>query len=163
MAKPFERLFRIINVSNIENMKKILCTIFLLAGLLMPSLVSGQADVIESNCKGFFQKPFLATNRPYRALVTGDEVAEFRTTLFSGTTYRIAAGNVDDDKRFVIFSVYDSNRNLLFTNSEYNNAPYWDFTVDGYMDCIVEARLDESVAQSGFVILMTGIKFNDLN
>lgn len=129
----------------------------------MPNMVNGQADVIESNCKACFQKPFLATNRPYRALITGDEVAEFRTTLFSGTTYRIAAGNVESDKKYVIFSVYDTDRNLLFTNSEYDNAPYWDFSVDGYMDCIVEARLDESKAQSGFVILMTGIKLNELN
>ncbi|MCQ2237273.1 MAG: hypothetical protein MJZ18_09810 [Bacteroidales bacterium] len=142
--------------------KSFVVVIMVLLGLFVPSMANGQADAIESNCKGYFQKPFLATNRPYRALVTGDEVAEFRATLFSGTTYRIVAGNVDPDKRYVIFSVYDNERNLLFTNSEYDNAPYWDFAVDGYMDCIVEARLDESVTHSGFVILMTGIKLNDM-
>ncbi|MDO4461928.1 MAG: hypothetical protein Q4C30_05445 [Bacteroidia bacterium] len=142
--------------------KGLVIILMVLAGLLIPGMVNGQADAIEANCKGYFQKPFLATNRPYRALVTGDEVAEFRATLFSGTTYRVAAGSTDPEKRYVIFSVYDSERNLLFTNSEYDNAPYWDFAVDGYMDCIIEARLDESVTSSGFVILMTGIKLNDM-
>ncbi|MCQ2202253.1 MAG: hypothetical protein MJZ27_09220 [Bacteroidales bacterium] len=141
--------------------KHIIASIMIVLGTLVPNMVNGQAEAVESNCRGYFQKPFLVTNRPYRALLTGDEVAEFRATLFSGTTYRIAAGNVDESKRQVIFSVYDNDRNLLFTNSEYDNAPYWDFSVDGYMDCIVEARLDESQATSGFVIMMTGIKLNN--
>ena len=88
-------------------------------------------------------------------------MAEFRATLFSGTTYRIAVGNAD--KNNVIFSVYDIDHNLLFSSRDFGNAPYWDFSVDGYMDCIVEAKLDNTITSSGFAIVMTGFKLNDDN
>ena len=126
---------------------------------LTPLRVNSQAEAIENSCKACFESPFIITSRPFRSLLTGDEVAEFHTTLFSGTTYRIAVGN--GEKSNVIFSVYDDDRNLLFTSKDYDNSPYWDFTVDGYMDCIVEARLDNTKASSGFAIIMPGFKLTE--
>ena len=78
--------------------------------ILLPSNVNSQAESIENSCKAYFNHPYIVTGRPYKALLTGDEVAEFRATLFSGTTYRIAVGNAD--KNNVIFSVYDIDHNL---------------------------------------------------
>ncbi len=126
--------------------------------LCIPTYVCSQPEAIEANCKSVFEYPFVMTSKPFRALLTGDEVAEFKATLFSNTTYRIAVGSKENNQ--IIFSVYDSNRNLLFTNKDYDNARYWDFDIDGYMDCIIEARLDPELAQSGFAIVMTGIKVN---
>ena len=117
---------------------------------LTPLRVNSQAEAIENSCKACFESPFIITSRPFRSLLT---------TLFSGTTYRIAVGN--GEKSNVIFSVYDDDRNLLFTSKDYDNSPYWDFTVDGYMDCIVEARLDNTKASSGFAIIMTGFKLTE--
>jgi hypothetical protein len=74
----------------------------------------------------------------YRALLQGDEVAEFGLTLFGGTTYRVAACSGDSDGALV-FSVYDKERNLLFTNKEHGNAPYWDLAVANTLDVTVEA------------------------
>lgn len=129
------------------------------AAIAVPTQVNSQAEAIENSCKACFESPFIITGRPFRSLLTGDEVAEFHTTLFSGTTYRIAVGN--GEKSNVIFSVYDDDHNLLFTSKDYDNAPYWDFTADGYMDCIVEARLDNTKASSGFAIVMTGFKLTE--
>lgn len=140
-------------------LKKLLKTLFVAGLLAMPINMNSQADVIEANCKANFEYPFIVTGRPFKALLTGDEVAEFKATLFSGTTYRISTGSQDNN--YIIFSVYDSEHNLLFTNKDYNNASYWDFDIEGYLDCIVEARLDENIATSGFAILMTGIKLNE--
>lgn len=126
---------------------------------LMPLTGNSQAESIVNSCKAYFQHPYIVTGQPFRALLTGDEVAEFRATLFSGTTYRIAVGNAEHAN--VIFSVYDVDRNLLFTSRDFDNAPYWDFSVDGFMDCIVEAKLDNTTATSGFAIVMTGFKLND--
>lgn len=126
---------------------------------MVPGQVNSQAEAIENSCKACFDNSFIITGRPFRSLLTGDEVAEFHTTLFSGTTYRIAVGN--GEKSNVIFSVYDDDRNLLYTSKDYDNASYWDFSVDGYMDCIVEARLDNTKTTSGFAILMTGFKLNE--
>lgn len=139
--------------------KNLVATLAIAAGILMPTAGNGQADVIEASCKKCFDSPYVITGRPFKALLTGDEIAEFNATLFSGTTYRIAAGSTG--KNYIIFNVYDSERNLLFSNSDYENAAYWDFTVDGYLDCIIEAKLDNSIATSGFAILMTGFKLND--
>ena len=129
--------------------------------ILLPSDVNSQAESIENSCKAYFNHPYIVTGRPYKALLTGDEVAEFRATLFSGTTYRIAVGNADQNN--VIFSVYDIDHNLLFSSRDFGNAPYWDFSVDGYMDCIVEAKLDNTITSSGLAIVMTGFKLNDDN
>lgn len=139
-------------------LKNVLLLALLAVGLAIPTQVNSQADVIEADCKACFEAPFIVTGRPFRALLTGDEVAEFRATLFSGTTYRIATGPATNN--YVIFSVYDSERNLLFTSKDYDNANYWDFTVDGYLDCIVEAHLDNAITTSGFAIMMTGFKLD---
>lgn len=125
----------------------------------LPLQVNSQAEAVENSCKACFQHPYIISGRPFKSLLTGDEVAEFHTTLFSGTTYRIAVGN--GERSNVIFTVYDTDHNMLFSSKDYGNAPYWDFSVDGYMDCIVEARLDNTVASSGFAIVMTGFKLNE--
>ncbi len=130
-----------------------------LAALCVPQEVNSQAEAIENSCKACFPHPYIISGRPFRSILTGDEIAEFHATLFSGTTYRIAVGN--GEKSNVIFTVYDTNHNMLFSSKDYGNAPYWDFSVDGYMDCIVEAHLDNTVATSGFAIVMTGFKLNE--
>ncbi len=129
------------------------------ACLCVPTYVCSQPEVIEASCKEAFEFPFIITGKPFRALLTGDEVAEFKATMFSETTYRIAVGAKDDGQ--IIFSVYDADHNMLFNSKDYNNANYWDFEVEGYTDCIIEARLDPEKAQSGFAIVMTGIKVNE--
>ncbi len=127
--------------------------------LAIPTQLNSQVEAIEASCKEHFEYPFIVTGKPFRALLTGDEVAEFKATLFSSTTYRIAVGSKVSNH--VIFSIYDTNHTLLFTTEDHDNASYWDFEVDGYLDCIVEARLDNTVASSGFAIVMTGLKLNE--
>ncbi|MCQ2228535.1 MAG: hypothetical protein MJZ13_02170 [Bacteroidales bacterium] len=139
--------------------KNVILSLAVLAGIMIPTEVNSQAEAVEASCKNCFENSFVVTGKPFRALLTGDEVAEFNATLFSGTTYRIAAGSAG--KNYIIFNVYDSERNLLFSNKDYDNAQYWDFSVDGYLDCIVEARLDNTIASSGFAIVMTGFKLNE--
>ncbi len=140
-------------------LKNTLTAIFVALASALPIQMNSQAEAAEDACKAYFKHPYIITGRPFKALLTGDEVAEFHTTLFSGTTYRIAVGNTN--KNYLIFSVYDTDHNLLFTSKDYENAPYWDFAVDGYLDCIVEAKLDESQAASGFAIVMTGFRLNE--
>ncbi len=131
----------------------------MLAAITIPQEVNSQAEAIENSCKTCFPHPYIISGRPFRSILTGDEVAEFHATLFSGTTYRIAVGNAE--KNSVIFTMYDTDHNMLFTSKDYGNAPYWDFTVEGYTDCIVEARLDNTIATSGFAIVMTGFRLSE--
>jgi len=111
-----------------------------------------------SICSKYIKPPFISDGQVYKALVTGDEIAEFHVTFYGGTIYRIsiAAGQSEGN---VIFSLYDKERHLLFTNKDYNNSPYWDFKFTSTIDCIIEAELDPSARSgSGIVNMLIGFR-----
>jgi hypothetical protein len=118
-----------------------------------------QEDALLNSCTHSINTPFIVSGQPFKAFLTGDEVAEFHTTFFAGSTYRIVACSTNNSN--IIFSVYDKKRNLIFTNENVDNASYWDFKVEGAVECIVEARLDNTKATSGIAMLLVGFKGND--
>ncbi|MCL2074073.1 MAG: hypothetical protein FWH18_09135 [Marinilabiliaceae bacterium] len=133
-----------------------LVTIFLL--LLTPLKINSQEDELLSGCLISFRSPFVVTERSFKALLTGNEVAEFRTTFFSGTVYRIVSCGYESE--IVEFSVLDNNRNVLFSSKDHANAEMWDFRMEGSIECIIEAKLIEEKAMSGMVFLLLGFKSN---
>ena len=138
-------------------MKKSLSTLFLIASLiLVPVQLNSQQDVLFNNCLNQLKSPFIASGQAYKALLTGEEVAEFHTTFFEGGLYRVVAGS--QEKGNVFFSIYDNERNLLFSSEDYEGSEYWDFKVEGSVECIIEARLNTSKITSGFALLMIGFK-----
>lgn len=118
---------------------------------------NAQCDDIADICADHLSNAFITDGQFYRALLFGDQVAEFETTLFGASTYRVAACSGDQPGN-LIFRVYDQERNLLFTNAEYSNAPYWDFVLTNTMDCIIEAQLDPNRVESGCAVLVIGFK-----
>ena len=116
-----------------------------------------QCDTIANFCSKNLTSKFISDGQSYRALLLEQEVAEFHTTLFGGTTYRFTACSGLSDGN-LIFSVFDKERNLLFTNSEYKNAPYWDFKITSTIDCIIEAQLNSNNLASGCAVLLIGFK-----
>ncbi|MEI2825889.1 MAG: hypothetical protein V9F04_05395 [Dermatophilaceae bacterium] len=88
----------------------------------------GQCDTIASVCEKHITQAYIPDGQFYRALLSGEEMAEFNLTLFGGTTYRVAACSGFTDRN-LIFSVLDRDRNVLFTNKEFSNEPYWDLVV----------------------------------
>jgi hypothetical protein len=139
--------------------KSILKAALVLGGLLTINSASAQiADTIASSCAKHLENTFISDGQQYRALLmNADETAEFHTTLYGGTLYRIAACSGLSDGN-LIFSVYDTERNLLFTNSEFKNAPYWDFKVLNTLDCVIEAKLDGNAQGSGRAVVLIGFK-----
>jgi hypothetical protein len=143
-------------------MKKIASILFLLAGLTISFSASAQCDSIANRCAARNMDPsFISDGQQYRALlVNSDETAEFHTTFYSGTTYRIAACSGLSDGNLV-FSVYDSQHNLIFSNSNYQNAPYWDFKVKSTLDCVIDAQLNPTTnSGSGCAVILIGFKQN---
>lgn len=134
--------------------------ISLLLGLAIllgkPQAAHAQADTIMQLCTQYLIPPYISDGQQYRALISQGEVAEFRTTFYGNSTYRIVSCSGLSEGS-LIFSVYDSDRNLLFTNEDYQNSPYWDFRYESTVNCIIEARLDETET-SGFAILLIGFK-----
>jgi len=139
-------------------MKKL--SYFLITVLILVSVdvqVFGQADTLVKFCSKNLTNDYVSDGQQYISLLNGDEIAEFRATFYGGSTYRITAcsgltnGNL-------IFSVYDRERNELFSNRNYKNSPFWDFKFNSTMECIIEAQLDPKGPESGFAILLIGFK-----
>ena len=118
---------------------------------------TAKCDEIADQCEMNLAKEYISDGQFYRALLYNDQVAEFELSLFGGNTYRIAACSGMDSGNFV-FRLYDQEHNLLFTSSDFSNAPYWDFVVENTMQCTIEAQLDLNKQQSGCAVLLIGFK-----
>jgi hypothetical protein len=142
-------------------MKKLIPFVLsLLLGLSISISSSAQCDSIANGCaKRNMDPSFISDGQQYRALlVNSDETAEFHTTFYGGSIYRIAACSGMTDGNLV-FSVFDSQHNLLFTNSNHDNAPYWDFKVKSTVDCIIDAQLNSTTnSGSGCAVILIGFK-----
>lgn len=132
--------------------------LLLIITLIFTCHLNAQPDSILHRCSRFIQTPYISDGQQYKALVSSnEEVAEFRSIFYGESIYRIAAcGSVPEGKMH--FSVYDAQRNLLFTNTEYENSPYWDFKFESTIECIIEAKFAEDTNTSGFIILLIGFK-----
>ena len=130
----------------------------LILTFIIPLTINSQEENIAKACRDYFKVPYIASGQPFKALLTGNEVAEFHTSFFAGTTYRIVACPSGENN--IIFSIYDKDRNLIFSNKHHDLSPYWDFNVMGSLDCIVGAQLDSTKSTSGIVMIMVGFKAN---
>lgn len=114
---------------------------------------SGLVKICKNNLvKG--NRKFLSDGQVYSVLLN-NEKAEFKTTFFGNSTYRIAVtSGIEDD--YVVFSVKDLDGNILFTNKDYDNAPYWDFKVPESLPIIIETELDIDKKKAGCVVMLIG-------
>ena len=129
--------------------------------LLLTASATTQAQTlcqsIASRCEAHITTNYIPDGQFYRALLQGDETAEFQLTLFGGTTYRIAACSGDSDG-ILLFSVFDQERNLLYTNKDHHSAPFWDLAIANTIDVVIEANLDPTKAGSGCAVMLMGFK-----
>ena len=124
--------------------------------LLKPLKINSQEDELLSGCLSSIRSPFIVTERSFKAFLTGNEVAEFRATFFSGTVYRLVSCGFESE--IVEFTVLDNNRNVLFSSREYENTGLWDFRMEGSIECIIEAKLIQGKASSGMVFMLMGFR-----
>jgi hypothetical protein len=137
-------------------MKK-LTTIFILLAALTTVKLNAQCDTIAKICDKHMPSNYISDGQAYRALLLNDEVAEFHVTLYGGSTYRIAACSGLTDGN-LIFNLVDEQNNVLFSNKNYKNAPYWDFKVTNTINAIIQAQLDPTVSSSGCAVLLLNFK-----
>jgi hypothetical protein len=118
-----------------------------------------QCDTIANICAKHITASYISDGQQYRALLlNSEEYAEFHTTFFGETTYRIAACSGTSDNN-LIFNIYDQNRHLLFSNRAQRNAAYWDFNVKSTVETIIEAKLDANRNPgSGCAVILIGFK-----
>lgn len=124
---------------------------------------NAQCDSTLKICTSHIVPPFVSDGQTYRALIMSGQIAEFHATFFAGSTYRIAAasGMTEGNLIFSIYS-YDPNtgeRQLIFSNSQHNDAPYWDFRAMTTVEVIIEAGLNPASGRdSGCAVMMIGFK-----
>lgn len=133
-----------------------ICTLLIITGISAQN-DKPVCDTIASLCEKHITSEYISDGQLYRALLYDDEISEFEATLFGGTTYRVAGCSGLSDGN-LIFSVFDQERNLLFTNEEYNNEPYWDFVVANTMNVTIEGRLDLTKQGSGCSVILMGFQ-----
>ena len=100
---------------------------------------------LEVECAKTNSEPsFTSDAQDYRALLGPNEGAEFMATFFSGNKYRICA--CTDTGVPLSFTVSDHKGNVLFTNKDYENAPYWDLDFPVTIDCKISVSVPSGAA-----------------
>jgi hypothetical protein len=140
-------------------MKKFILALSFVAASALINTSNAQCDTIASICAKHIISSFISDGQEYRSLLlNSEEYAEFHTTFFGETTYRLAACSGRSDGN-LIFSIYDTERHLLFSNRNQQNAPYWDFKVKSSLEVIIEAQLDGTKNPgSGCAVILIGFK-----
>jgi hypothetical protein len=133
-------------------------TLFLAVTLSTISVqTKAQCDSLASDCERYIGANYISDSQVYRALLAGDDVAEFQTTLFGGNIYRIAACSGSGESN-LLFRLYDQDKNMLFSNTDFSNAPYWDFSLESTMTLTIEAYLDGAKVNSGCAVIVIGFR-----
>jgi hypothetical protein len=118
---------------------------------------NAQIEQLQNICSLYFSPEFISDGQEYFAPLKPDQNVEFRTTFFGGNTYRIVAcTNVRRGN--LVFSVFDTEKNLLFTNANYDNSPYWDFQFASTVTCIIRVNVKSATFVPGYVMLLIGYK-----
>lgn len=128
-------------------------TILLLASFATAVISNGQCDSTAMILEQYIPADYISDGQSYRAFLVDDEIAEFSTTLFAGVDYRVAV-MTGTEVRSIEFRLLDRERNLLFTNRDYDMSPYWNFYSESTQDCIIEAQLDNETVQSGCAVVL---------
>jgi len=125
-----------------------------------------------AQCKSFTKKhclsqlsPFVYNGQLNSAVLTQGDVADLMLTFYPDQDYRVfvcyddAFGNVE-------FRLYDSNRNLIYSNKDNDYLPYWDFSSSETMQLVLrviipEKTKDQIAVKSGCVSILVGFKKDD--
>jgi hypothetical protein len=137
--------------------KKICFTIFaiLLSFLVKPAFA--QVEQLQNICSLYFSPEYVSDGQEYFASLKPDQKVEFRTTFYGDNTYRIVACT-NLKKGDLVFTVFDTEKNLLFSNASYNYSQYWDFKFASTITCIIQVDVKNIKFTPGYVMLLIGYK-----
>ena len=138
-------------------MKLITYKYIFLVIIIAISLSSTAQDNTNANCSSFLNSGFVSDGQEYIAKLDENNVAKFYCTFYGNSQYRIIACS-DITEASLIFSVYDTEKNLLFCNKDYQYTPYWNFIFTSTIDCIVEIEFDIDKWLKQEVKLLIGFK-----
>ena len=119
---------------------------------IAPYFANAQCNFVANSCAPNLH-PYTSDGQYYHSLLLEGETAEFKTTFYAGEEYRIVACS-KDGLGSVNFSVLDANYNLIFNNSDYDDASSWDFKFNSTNDYYIQAKLVVGTGSGCAVILI---------
>jgi hypothetical protein len=125
--------------------------------LVIGGIANAQVEQIENRVRGYLDKTYISDGQIYRVMLNYEEEGEFDVTLFAGTQYRIALSSTLSQSSLA-FTVLDPERNVLFTNSDFDNTPFWDLIFTSTIDCKIQVKIDDKQKRSGIAVMMIGYK-----
>jgi hypothetical protein len=123
----------------------------------------------NAQCKGFAKKickeelgTFIHDGNYHAAILTEGEEAELYKTFYSDQDYRVAICG-SDNLPPVEFKVMDANKNVLYSNKDYEYGKTWDFKLESsqQLKLVVKVTTFEQASDapaSGCVAIMFGFK-----
>ncbi|MBI1835750.1 MAG: hypothetical protein HYR91_00640 [Flavobacteriia bacterium] len=141
-------------------MKKIFNSLLFII-ILSSSAIGQDCNEIVKVCESYLNgkegsSRFISDGQVYTAFLDREK-AEFRTTFYGGSTYRVVASAGNDDD-FVIFTIKDLKGNIIFTNKNHKNSPYWDFVIPSTIPVIIVTELDLDKKVTGCAVMLIGFK-----
>ena len=134
-----------------------LTVVLFFAFLGLNQKAEAQITQLQHICSLYFSPEYISDGQEYFAQLEPNRKVEFRTPFFGDNTYRIVAcTNLTNSD--LIFSVYDTEKNLLFSNADYNLSPYWDFRFTSTVTCIIQIDVRSQKFTPGFVMMLIGYK-----
>jgi hypothetical protein len=137
---------------------KILCfTILTFVLLFAAKPALSQVEQLQNICSLYFSPEYISDGQEYFATLKPDLKVEFRTTFYGDNTYRVVACT-NLKKGDLVFTVFDTEKNLLFTNASYKYSQYWDFKFCSTITCIIQVDVKNIKFTPGYVMLLIGYK-----
>ena len=124
-----------------------------LAYLLLAPMAQAQHETLGERCGKHITSAYIADGQEHVAPIKANGRAEFRTTFFGRSTYRLSVCTTMNEGR-VVMSVYDTDKNLLFCNRDYDYSPYWDFSFTSTVTCIVQIDVEQATPPRGAVAML---------
>lgn len=133
------------------------------------SLLFSVSFTVSSQCKNFVKKHCLADLDPFvydgqlnSAILTEGDIAELLLTLYADQDYRILVCGQEILGK-IEFSLFDTNRNLIFSNKDHDYITRWDFKSNTTQQLIVQVIIpkqesNNEMLHNGCIAILKGFK-----
>lgn len=143
---------------NIQHVKYILIFIlqfFVLHGVYSQNSTSNSL----TDCDALLSSEYISSGQEYFAELDKNNKATFHATFFADSKYRIV-GCTSIQNHKLIMEVYDTDKNLLFSNKNHDYIQYWDLVFTSTVECIIELKIDSDKHIKKPVKLLIGFNEN---
>lgn len=122
----------------------------------MSTSLLAQSNKKFETCEEYLNEGFISDGQYNIALIKKGETKISKVTFLSGNTFRIIACAEHSDQ--LEFTIKDQEGTTLFSNKNFEYAPYWDFEITNTMECTISLFLNDNSLKSDKTILIIGYK-----